>query len=90
MWKRKTASVFLAAALLLPGCGGMPQASAAEPAVVLDSQRANNLASVQDAIRTSVKKPVTASAGGEWAGIGMSRSGANIPEELYNSYLSQL
>lgn len=90
MWKRKTASVLLAAALLLPGCGVMPQASAAEPAVVLENQLANNLASVQEAIRASVKKPVTASAGGEWAVIGMARSGAKMPEEWYDSYLSQL
>lgn len=37
-------------------------------------------------IYTSVKEPKVGSVGGEWAVIGLARSGADIPEEYYENY----
>ncbi len=88
MWKRKAASVLLAAVMLFPG-GAAMQASA-EEAVISENLAADSLQAVQQAILASVKEPVTADAGGEWAVIGIARSGAEVSEEWYDGYLSQL
>jgi hypothetical protein len=88
MWKRRAAGIFLAASLLFPSSALM-QVSASDR-TVSENLISDRISSVQEAIRSSVKQPVTASAGGEWAVIGMARSCAELPEEWYDCYLAQL
>lgn len=76
---RPLSALLLTAALVL---------SAAAPAFALPA--AGELEETAAYVRAAVPDPQSASTGGEWAVIGLARSGTAVPEEWYAAYLDNL
>ena len=78
--KKRIISIILALALLF-GLGSAALAATSSPG----SSRVNNSAAY---IYAAVPKPTVGSVGGEWAVLGLARSGYSVPDKYYQDYYS--
>ncbi len=76
--KKRIISIILALALLF-GLGSAALAATASPG----SSRVNNSAAY---IYAAVPKPTVGAVGGEWAVLGLARSGYSVPDKYYQDY----
>ena len=73
---KKITAVFLSVILLF---GPVFQVKASDELYVLAEKTGNY-------IKETVKNPIVGSIGGEWAVIGLARSGMDIPEDYFSNY----
>ncbi|MCR4962463.1 MAG: S-layer homology domain-containing protein [Firmicutes bacterium] len=79
---KKAWSLFLALALIV--CFALPAMA------VSDSDLSAAVAKSAAYIQNTVKEPQVASIGGEWAVIGLARSGQNVPQSYWDNYYAKV
>lgn len=93
MMKKKTAQMIVGILVICTMLLGMPQSAFAADGVQSGTNRINvsdNLSKTGTYLMNTVTNPVISSIGGEWAILGLARSGVEVPQSYYDKYYNNV